>query len=55
MYDIDNTEDFMRFATDLYGELGLSHLNIFALNDRQQRWKIVVFNSYSTNVGLPLK
>ena len=47
MYDIDNPEDFMRFATDHYGELGLSRLNIFASNDRQQGWKIVVSNSYS--------
>ena len=31
MYDIDSPEDFMRFATDHYGELGLSRLNIFAL------------------------
>lgn len=30
MYDIDSPEDFMRFATDHYGELGLSRLNIFA-------------------------
>ena len=36
MYDIDSQEDFMRFATDHYGELGLSRLNIFASHDRQQ-------------------
>ena len=46
MYDIDSQENFMRFATDHYGELGLSRLNIFASNDRQQGWKIVVSNSY---------
>lgn len=34
MYDIDSPNDFMRFATDHYGELGLSRLNIFASNDR---------------------
>ena len=39
MYDIDSPEDFMRFATDHYGELGLSRLNIFASHDRQQGWK----------------
>ena len=55
IYDIDNSEDFMRFATDHYGELGLSRLNIFASNDRQQGWKIVVSNSYSSNVGLAIE
>ncbi len=30
MYEIDSPNDFMRFATDHYGELGLSRLNIFA-------------------------
>ena len=55
MYDIDSPEDFMRFATDHYGELGLSRLNIFALNDRQHGWMIVVSNSYSSNVGLAIE
>lgn len=55
MYDIDSPEDFMRFATDHYGELGLSRLNIFASHDRQQGWKIVVSNSYSANVGLAIE
>ena len=45
----------MRFATDHYGELGLSRLNIFASNDRQQGWKIVVSNSYSANVELSIE
>ena len=45
----------MRFATDHYGELGLSRLNIFALNDRQHGWMIVVSNSYSSNVGLAIE
>ena len=43
----------MRFATDHYGELGLSR--IFALNDRQHGWMIVVSNSYSSNVGLAIE
>ena len=51
MYEIDSPKDFMRFATDHYGELGLSCLNIFASHDRQQGWKIVVSNSYSANAG----
>ena len=55
MYDIDNQGDFMRFATDHYGELGLSRLNIFASHDRQQGWKIVVSNSYSANAGLAIE
>lgn len=55
MYDIDSQEDFMRFATDHYGELGLSRLNICASHDRQQGWKIVVSNSYSANAGLAIE
>ena len=55
MYDIDSPEDFMRFATDHYGELGLSRLNIFASHDRQLGWKIVVSNSYSANAGLAIE
>ena len=55
MYDIDSQDDFMRFATDHYGELGLSRLNIFASNDRQQGWKIVASNSYSANAGLAIE
>ena len=55
MYDIDSPEDFIRFATDHYGELGLSRLNIFASNKCQQGWMIVVSNSYSANVGLAIE
>ena len=55
MYDIDSQEDFMRFATDHYGDLGLSCLNIFASHDRQHGWKIVVSNSYSANVELAIE
>ena len=55
MYDIDSPDDFMRFATDHYGELGLSRLNILASNYRQQVWKIVVSNSYSANAGLAIE
>ena len=55
MYDIDSPDDFMRFATDHYGELGLSRLNIFASNKRQKGWMIVVSNSYSANVGLAIE
>ena len=55
LYDIDSPADFMRFATDHYGELVLSRLNIFASNYRQQEWKIVVSNSYSANAGLSIE
>ena len=55
LYDIDSPEDFMRFATDHYGELGLSRLNIFASNNRRQGWMIVVSNSYSANAGLAIE
>lgn len=55
MYDIDSQDDFRRFATDHYGELGLSRLNILASNDRQHGWKIVVSNSYSAKVGLAIE
>lgn len=55
MYDIDSPEDFVRFATDHYGELGLSRLNIFASHDWQQGWKIIVSNSYSANAGLAIE
>lgn len=55
MYDIDSQDDFRRFATDHYGELGLSRLNILVSNDRQHRWKIVVSNSYSANVELAIE
>ena len=55
LYDIDSPTDFIRFATDHYGELGLSRLNIFAANKRQKGWMIVVSNSYSANVGLAIE
>ena len=55
LYDIDSPADFVRFATDHYGELGLSRLNIFASNKRQQGWIIVVSNSYTANVGLAIE
>ena len=55
MYEIDSPKDFMRFATDHYGELGLSRLNIFASHDRQQGWKTVVSNSYSANARLAIE
>lgn len=55
MYDIDSLDDFRRFATDHYGELGLSRLNILASYDRQYGGKIVVSNSYSAKVELAIE
>ena len=55
LYNVDSQEDFIRFATDHYGELGLSRLNILASNVQHQGWKIVVSNSYSSNVGLAIE
>ena len=55
LYNVDSQEDFIRFATDHYGELGLSRLNILASNVQHQGWKIVVSNSYSSNVGLAME
>lgn len=55
LYNVDSQEDFIRFATDHYGELGLSRLNILASNIQHQGWKIVVSNSYSSNVGLAME
>lgn len=56
MYDIDSQDDFRRFATDHYGELGLSRLNILASNDRQHGGgKIVVSNSCSAKVELAIE
>ena len=52
---IDSPEDSIRFATNYYGELELQHLNIFALNKRQQGWTIIVTNSYTASVGLVIK
>lgn len=55
LYDIDSPEDFIRFATDHYGELGFSRLNIIASKVPQQGWMIVVSNSYSANVELAIE
>lgn len=55
LYDIDSPKDFIRFATDHYGELGLSRLNVVASKVSQQGWMIVVSNSYSANVGLAIE
>lgn len=54
-YDIDSPDDFVWFAKDHYGELGLSRLNIFASDTERLGWVIVVSNSYSANAGLAIE
>ncbi len=54
-YDIDSPDDFIWFAKDHYGELGLSFLNIFASDTERLGWVIVVSNSYSANAGLAIE
>lgn len=54
-YDIDSPDDFIWFAKDHYGELGLSFLNIFASDTERSGWVIVVSNSYSANAGLAIE
>ncbi len=54
-YDIDSPDDFIWFAKDHYGELGLSRLNIFASDTERSGWVIVVSNSYSANAGLAIE
>ena len=48
-------EHSARKATDHYGELGFSRLNIIASKVPQQGWMIVVSNSYSANVELAIE
>ena len=55
LYDIDSPADFMRFAKDHYGELGLSRLNVVAEDAERLGWLIAVFNSYSANAGLAIE
>lgn len=52
---IDNTDDFILFATDHYGEQDFWCLNIFVSNKRLLGWKIVVPNSYFANARLAIE
>lgn len=54
-YDIDGPDDFIWFAKDHYGELGLSRLNIFASGTERSGWVIAVSNSYFANVGFAIE
>lgn len=53
-YNLDSEEDFEKFATDHYGELGLSRLNILASNYNRPGWVILVSNSYSSHVDVAI-
>lgn len=53
-YNLDSEEDFKKFATDHYGELGLSRLNILASNYNRPGWVILVSNSYSSHVDVAI-
>jgi hypothetical protein len=53
-YDLDSEEDFMKFATDHYGELGLSRINVGATNYNLPGWAIYVSNSYSAWVRVAI-
>ena len=46
-YDLDSETDFNKFASDHYGELGLSRLNVLASDFDSPGWRIIVSNSYS--------
>lgn len=53
-YNLDSEADFKKFASDHYGELGFSRLNICASNFQRKGWVIDVYNSYSANVDVAI-
>ena len=54
-YDLDSETDFNKFASNHYGELGLSRLNILASNFDSPGWRIIVSNSYSVYVDVAVE
>lgn len=54
-YDLDSETDFNKFASNHYGELGLSRLNILASNFDSPGWRIIVSNSYSAYVDVAVE
>ena len=55
-YDLDSEQDFKRFATDHYGELGLSRTNVGSTNYYAgDNWIITLGISYSVYAGMGLK
>ena len=54
-YDLDSETDFNKFASDHYGELGLSRLNVLASDFDSLGWRIIVSNSYSVYVDVAVE
>lgn len=54
-YNLDSETDFKKFASDHYGELGLSRLNILASDFDNPGWRIIVSNSYSAYVDVAVE
>ena len=54
-YALDSETDFNKFASDHYGELGLSRLNVLASDFDSPGWRIIVSNSYSAYVDVAVE
>lgn len=54
-YNLDSETDFNKFASDHYGELGLSRLNVLASDFDSPGWRIIVSNSYSAYVDVAVE
>ena len=54
-YNLDSEADFNKFASDHYGELGLSRLNVLASDFDSPGWRIIVSNSYSAYVDVAVE
>lgn len=54
-YDLDSETDFNKFASDHYGELGLSRLNVLASDFDSPGWRIIVSNSYSAYADVAIE
>ena len=50
-YDINSEKDFIAFAKDHYGEIGLSRCNVFGRLIGPEQWKIDIDSSYSAYTG----
>lgn len=50
-YDIDSEKDFIEFAKDHYGEIGLTRCNVFGRLIGPEQWKIDIDSSYSAYTG----
>lgn len=50
-YDINSEKDFIEFAKDHYGEIGLTRCNVFGRLIGPEQWKIDIDSSYSAYTG----